>query len=434
MNAHTSNFGKKGLEGLFVLVLVLLAYLAILSLLTNAFPSGASLKQVVGGNSILAKLNFLGNEDKLLKFSNNSYDLDLRAGQEYFAAIIEKTNIVKAKGADSVAWGQARKGLRLGNQDAVQTFSRSSAVIQIDDDSYIDMGENSLIVINRMEDDQLLEEKRTRVVMLAGELRGSITAANNQAIQLEVATGKAQTKVISSAGMENTRFSIKVNPDRSSTITVLEGNAEIRSGDQHLILERNSAVVIDEDSTIQQPQRIPGRISIDKPADNAQFFYKDFPGNITFDWIQEDDADEYQIVLARDHDFKHIVFDKTTDKSYFSHNNLKAGTYYWKVRGIRNVLQGDFTIPRTLQISQDNIAPPLLINMRDKSTTAGKFSITGSTEPSAIVFINNQPVKVKASGKFNHTIKLKKGVNIIVVEALDRAGNTTYESKNIYAN
>ncbi len=434
MMTQASSYGRKGLEGLLIMILVLLSYVAILSLLTNAFPSGASLKQVVNGNAILAKLNFLnGHNNKPLMFSNGSYELNLGSESEYFAAIVEKINDVKAKGADSVAWSNAAKGLKLANQDAVQTFSRSSAVIRIDDDSYIDMGENSLIVINRMDNDQLLEEKRTRVVMLAGELRGEVTSSNNQTVQLEVATGKAQTKVVSAVREEHTRFSVKVNTNHSSTITVLEGGAEVTSGDQRVQLQRYSAVVIDENNDIQQPETIPAPVDIDKPLDGAEFFYKDFPGTVTFDWGQQSGAYEYQIVIAADRNFSTVLVDKIIEKSYFSHNNLKAGSYYWKVRGIKGMLQGDFSVSRRLKITQDNTPPILQLSLPEGTVSAGTFLINGTTEPKAVAFINNAPVKISATGAFAHAVELKKGVNIIVVEVLDRAGNVSYVSNNIKA-
>lgn len=422
---------KHTLESALTLLLILLFYFLLMALLTRVFPTGVSLKQVVSGDAILSKLHLFGGKDKVLKFTNRSYDQNLDEDSDYYASILEKVNVVKSKSANSVAWTQAGKGMRLRDQDAVQTFAQSAAVIQIGANSYINMDENSLIVINHMENDQLLVEKRTRVVMLAGELRGDMTAFDNEAVQLEVATGAASTRVITAAGGKKTRFSVKVNANKSSTVTVLEGGAEVNAGGQTLRLEQNTAVTIDENSVPSPVQRIPRQVVVVKPAVGADFFYKDFPGVITFDWEQQDDSQQYEFMLAGDREFRNIVLSKITDKTFFNHNNLKAGVYYWKVRGLRGELQGDYNFAREFRVTRDNTPPPLQVKLPGDGTTAGSHVINGRSEANAVVFVNNAPATVDERGNFHYTLQLKKGVNIIVIEALDRAGNVNYASKTI---
>ena len=42
-------------------------------------------------------------------------------------------------------------------------------------------------------------------------------------------------------------------------------------------------------------------------------------------------------------------------------------------------------------------------------------------------------VEVDANGRFEHVVSLERGANIIVVEAVDGTGNTTYRSETIHA-
>ena len=40
--------------------------------------------------------------------------------------------------------------------------------------------------------------------------------------------------------------------------------------------------------------------------------------------------------------------------------------------------------------------------------------------------MNGESVKVASDGTFNHTVKLREGINLINVESTDSVGNTVY--------
>ena len=58
--------------------------------------------------------------------------------------------------------------------------------------------------------------------------------------------------------------------------------------------------------------------------------------NLLFNWADNREIKSYQFLLARDADFKGVVTDKTVEGNYFSlAGGLKAGRYYWRVRGMQ---------------------------------------------------------------------------------------------------
>ena len=61
-------------------------------------------------------------------------------------------------------------------------------------------------------------------------------------------------------------------------------------------------------------------------------------------------------------------------------------------------------------------------------------TITGSTEPGVRVLVGGERVDTNEVGHFEHTISLDRGLNVVVVEAIDSAGNTAYSSKVVDAN
>ena len=46
----------------------------------------------------------------------------------------------------------------------------------------------------------------------------------------------------------------------------------------------------------------------------------------------------------------------------------------------------------------------------------------------AIVFVGDQEIPTDETGAFEHRISLELGINLIIVEAVDRAGNVSYQS------
>ena len=60
------------------------------------------------------------------------------------------------------------------------------------------------------------------------------------------------------------------------------------------------------------------------------------------------------------------------------------------------------------------------------------YTIAGTTEPGATVFINDEEVDVESSGAFQKLIALDKiGPNSIVIKAIDAAGNPTVQSQSV---
>ena len=60
-----------------------------------------------------------------------------------------------------------------------------------------------------------------------------------------------------------------------------------------------------------------------------------------------------------------------------------------------------------------------------------RYLLKGVTEPGALVFVGGAPVLTSPSGEFEWELELKHGINIVVVEAVDEAGNVAYQSSHI---
>ena len=64
---------------------------------------------------------------------------------------------------------------------------------------------------------------------------------------------------------------------------------------------------------------------------------------------------------------------------------------------------------------------------------ADSVTLSGTVEPGTRVIVADEEVQVGESGEFSHSVPLKRGANVIVVEAIDDAGNVAYRSTVVNA-
>jgi hypothetical protein len=114
------------------------------------------------------------------------------------------------------------------------------------------------------------------------------------------------------------------------------------------------------------------------------------------------------------------------------------GAFYWRVAAIGpDGDVGPFSSFRRFRVSggtkqaSDRTPPPLTMKM--PFHVGGQYyTIAGTTEPGATVFINDEEVDVESSGAFQKLIALDKvGRNQIIIKAVDAAGNPTVQSQTV---
>jgi hypothetical protein len=111
---------------------------------------------------------------------------------------------------------------------------------------------------------------------------------------------------------------------------------------------------------------------------------------------------------------------------------LKKGNYYWKVKAQAEHGDGAFSEIRRFEVVQDNSPPKLSVHFPPKIVYSESCTVTGKTEPGANVIVDGNPVKTSRTGEFRHELKLQRGVNVIVVEAVDLADNIEFRSQLIH--
>lgn len=417
-------------EGLVAVIIVLIFFMVLLGILNAVFPSGTSLTDMMSREGILAPAGLVEQSVRELFLSSRGEERMLSDPGELAAVLTRTRNDVKSRRANAIAWGGAREGMPLFNRDAVQTLKRATATITFDESNRLEMGENSLIIIQRLNNDTVLREKRSFMVMVEGELRGSIGEKDETSVHVEVATPSAVARIRSQQSESGKAdFKISVNPDKSSTIAVYQGVAELTAQGRTVRIEANQAANVKLGEAPTGPEGLPDPPKPGRPSDASLYVYRDLPPRIHFSWTSDAGAKEYRMVIASDPDFRDIVFEDKLAKSGFVHGNLRKGDYYWRVSAIEDGLEGTYSAIRRIKVAQDRTPPALRVQFPPENVDRDFVILTGSAEPGARIFVGGRAVPTEKTGRFKSRVALREGINVVLVEAFDEVGNVTYRSQ-----
>ncbi len=418
------------LEAVVAISLVLVFFVILIMVFNLVFPEGSGLQFIFEEQT--NDRSPAERRESLLQVIQGEETGALGGDESWAATLIQTRNAVKSKKADDIAWNRARTGMRLQNLDAVQTLEDSSASIRFDDRNILDLGQNSLIVIRRMEKDLLFREKRSFMVVVDGELRGRIVGDDESDIYLEVETPNAVARIKTEPGdRDGVEFKIDVFKDESSAVTIYAGEGEVEALGETVILGTNQLTRIEAERAPTEPVTLPGQATPLEPVPGTVFSYRSLPPRVELEWQRQPGITRYHLLLAEDEQFTRVLVDRVLDTTGFRHGNLREGRYFWKVSAISPLGEGRFSPVRRFELQQDQEPPALEVRFPDEPATQAEVTIAGKTEPGARVFISGQAVDPEADGRFVHTLRLRQGINLVVVEAVDPAGNVSYRSRMI---
>jgi hypothetical protein len=415
-------------EGIFAVLLVLVFALMLMYVLNVLFPSGTSLRAIITGQGPLASTGVSAQKNRELRILTGEQESDLGPKRTVAAVLSRTRKTVKSKRAAGLAWEKAEEGKVLYDRDAVQTLSGSAAIIEFGEDTTLDMGQNSLVIIKRLTKDPLFREKRSFVVLVDGELRGKMGNDQQESTYLEIDMPGAK---VHTAKGDPIDFKVSVNPDKSSTIAVYHGSAEVMARGERVIVQANQSTEVAPNQAPEAPRALPDPVKLKSPSDSSLYYYRDTLPEIQFAWQGRPDVTNYHFVLARDPSFRDTVVDDRFLKTRFTARNLKSGTYFWKVSVIEKTREGLFGQTRQFRVVQDHEPPVLQVRFPPATVYSETCTLHGKAEPGARVFVGGKRVRTTRAGKFQYDLKLQPGINTIVVEAIDTVNNVAHRSKRV---
>ncbi|PYT10883.1 MAG: hypothetical protein DMF51_17060 [Acidobacteria bacterium] len=419
----------RGSETLFAIGLVLVFFLVCMAILSLAFPRGTSLVDLLRSGKAAGK------EDRRTGPTIDSEQEAAGDGPEHMVAVLSSVRRdVKDKAHDAIAWTDSVEGTRLGDQHSIQTFESSGATITFSETNELTLQENTLVILKSAQPLRSGNHRLATLIVVDGELRGAIAGSPNTPVAVEIAAGAPSTKIHPSAGPgEPLEFAVRVNADASSTFTVFKGKGEVSSPQGTLVVAPNHSVTVDPAGLVGAPRELPPPPELVEPQNGVRLASRPSRSRIHFVWRSPGENDVYLLAVARDPGSRDLVCSELVPKPEFILGNLQAGTYYWRVSTRHGDLEGPCSPTWQVRIARDLREPDLRVDFPARAVSAPEIALGGYAEPGARVFVNNEEIQVTASGRFSHVLSLQRGINMVVVEAIDSAGNVAYRSETIDA-
>jgi hypothetical protein len=403
--------------------LILALFVGLQGVLSILLPSDSGISGLLAGMRT-------GDEAAANSRSGRSFHSAGFGTDEPVAALTRIQSDVKTRRGTSVMWGNARRGMKLHNLDAIQTMDRSAASITFLNQGRLDLGSNTHIIIRSNDSDIFSTDRRSSLLMVDGELRGRLVSSTGKPIQFEVELPGGSTEIATS-GEGEAAFRIRVNEDSTVAVVVDEGSARVMSQGDTVTVRSSQFTTIGSTSSPAKPETLADPVRVVGPAPGKVFDFRNVSPEVDFEWTAGPSFSGYRVLIARDDRFGEVIYDEVLSGSRMTHGNLETGTYYWRVYGIKDGLEVTVQDTRVFHLTRSVDPPPLTVWFPSKVVKSAVYVLKGKTEPGTKVVIGGAEVKVDARGYFMRRLQLDPGLNVIVVEAVDKLGNVAYESKVI---
>ncbi len=410
-------------------VLVALVFFAVFMLaLAVIMPSGLTLNEVVQPTS---DYDAQGHPNPSASFVGLR-DLSDRLNPTAAVLTVLNTTVLR-KPADAIAWTSVSSGTPLREGDAVQTTREGRAMLAFPQGKRLQLEQNSLMIVRGTRASAEAEDPTPTVHVLVGELWGNVARDSANRAAVNISSPGVQAHVAPASGATSAQFRIAVGSDKTSVLSVYRGAAEVKARGRTVRVAANQYVSMDSIRGLAPPAALPGAPGLVAPEGGTSFRYRELTPQVTFRWQSVPDADGYRLLVSRNPYFQGVVFDQRLQGTSFAFGNFQNGPYYWRVSALRAGAEGPPSPPRALFISNIQQAPTLQLEFPPDVVNGDACTVRGVAGPATRIVVAGQDVATDAAGRFEQTVKLKRGFNVIVVEAIDRVGNTTYKSKVVEA-
>ncbi|MDF1525879.1 MAG: hypothetical protein RRA15_12895 [bacterium] len=342
---------KKAVEAILVLSLVLLFFLAILFTLNKVFPTGLKLLNLVrpGAQDSSPYSDHLASRE--LRLNTGTGEFGLGDGDTVTAVLSSLNNQVKAKRANQIAWQGAEKGMTFHDRDAIQSFRKSFATVFFKKGNFLELHENSLIVLRSLERDVFIRENHMTVVLVNGQLNGRIGIQDQENYNLEVIAPGVVARAPSRGNKDQpSQFQMSVGPDDTSILTVHEGTVDFLIDGKTIGVGTDQVVKIQPGKALVYLRPPPRAPALTSPANDETFTVRDIPPRVSFGWHKGGNVQGYHFVLARDPGYQDIFYEGRFEDNQFFHGNLNQGDYYWRVSSVSSNGEGAFGRARHLRL------------------------------------------------------------------------------------
>ncbi len=264
--------------------------------------------------------------------------MDIKAG-DAIAVVSDMKNLVRRKSGTIPVWNAAAPQEILNAGDYVFTDRGSSTKLTFSDQGVVELGENTMIQVERTQENAALK-------LMQGSMR---TAVHKDAKPLLVKLGKKGTLLKASPAAE---VQIQTGKNGEARVAILQGSAELVEGTKTLAVGPSQAVAMTETGEVSAPKTIPLHL---RAPTHEEIISVGRNGSVEFSWDGEDTAVMFE--LARDPQFKNIVFREEVSDDVLKIERPESGVHYWRV--VPQGMEASFVETRRLYIAVNE--PPALL-------------------------------------------------------------------------
>ncbi|MCX5907790.1 MAG: FecR domain-containing protein [Deltaproteobacteria bacterium] len=128
---------------------------------------------------------------------------------------------VQVKKAEDKDWTSARPNMIVTEKDQIKVLDHSRAELILDNQAVMRLSENTLLTIEKLEEERTTQKETTRMGLPLGTLWVRVTKLFNRTSRYDVSTPTAI------AGVQGTTYQVQVNKDRVTSIQVFQGAVNV---------------------------------------------------------------------------------------------------------------------------------------------------------------------------------------------------------------
>lgn len=333
------------------------------------------------------------------------------------------------KGASS-QWKDADPRTPLVNGDWVKTGDRASAELMFSNGSLYTVGPNALLEIFS-ELSPGSAKKTNTVQMRVGSIQVATlddastvrTPGTQVVIDSDSTTHVGVDRASQSTSIMNARGTASVSTQQGGPAVKLASGEKVDATPQGAL------------SPVKKLIMPPALLS---PGD-SQLFQMSPQLMVELVWDAQQGAISYLLQVSRSRLFSTQEINTRRAKPGATAKVTSEGSFYWRVASVgADGEVGPFSPYRRFRVSGGGrgvIAdrePPRLTMKMPFHVGGQYYTIAGTTEPGATVFINDEEVDVESNGSFQKLVGFEKvGRNAVIIKAVDAAGNQKVESQTV---
>jgi lipid-binding SYLF domain-containing protein len=275
---------------------------------------------------------------------------------DFEGSIAKIHRTVQMRAGSELAWSGAKLGRAVHQEDAIQTLAEASVVVEVKNRGDISIGENSLVVFEANANDAFMAAGTAVASVTRGELTGRLKAgADNDVLGIRLPNATVRLQGVSPG--QPADFNLQVNRDKSASIVILRGKAQVRAHNGVTKLGSGEGLQISADGGRAERQSIPAVPVLVEPVANQVIVYHKEPPKVLFRWQSGTPVDDYHFVLAKDRELRDTIADEHLSDGSYIRADLRSGDYYWKVTARRGWLESAPTSVAVVHVERDIDGP-----------------------------------------------------------------------------